>query len=167
MNISRRRVLQYSVAMGLVARLLPGCARQDTPAQPSAKALKAYLDILIPADETPSASQLGVDREVLTKGHNNADYQRLLIFATSWLDEQARQRGKRDFVSLDLSARESIVARAAEADNESLENLFFEITRTDAFLHYYARPESWHGIADYRGPPQPVGFMDYYLPPEK
>lgn len=167
MRISRRRLLQYSVAMGLLARQLPIHARQKTPAQPSGKTLRAYVDVLIPADETPSASQLGVDREMLAKGRNSVDYRNVLVYATSWLDEQARGRGNRDFVSLDLPARESVVARAAAADRESLENLSFEITRTDAFLYYYARPESWRGITDYRGPPQPLGFMDYYLPPRK
>ena len=167
MRISRRQLLLYSVAMGLLTWLLPARARQETSAQPSSETLKAYLDTLIPADETPSATQLGVDQQMLAKGRNDEGYQLALVVGTTWLDEQARERGARDFVSLDGSAGEAIVARAAEADSESVENLFFEITRTDAFLYYYARPESWHGITDYQGPPQPLGYMDYYLPPQK
>ena len=152
--------------MGLLARL-PAHARQQTSAQPSSETLKAYLDTLIPADETPSASQLGVDQWMLAKGRKDEGYQLALVVGTTWLDEQARERGARDFASLDLSARETVVARAAEADSESVENLFFEITRTDAFLHYYAQPESWRGITGYQGPPQPQGYTDYYLPPQK
>jgi hypothetical protein len=167
MLISRRRFLLFSVALGLFARLLPARARQQTSAQPSSETLRAYLDTLIPADETPSASQLGTDRWMLAKGRKDEGYQLALVVGTTWLDEQARERGTRDFVSLDLSAREAVVTRAAGADSESVENLFFEITRTDAMQHYYAQPESWRGIPGYQGPPQPLGYMDYYLPPQK
>jgi hypothetical protein len=166
MRISRRLLLKYSVAMGLLTRLLPAHA-QKTSGQPSRETLKEYLDILIPADETPSASQLGVDREMLAKGRKDADYQLALVVGMDWLDEQARERGTRDFVSLDPAAREAVVAVAAEADSESVENLFFEITCMDAFLYYYAKPESWRDLDAFQGPPQPVGYSDYYLPPHR
>jgi hypothetical protein len=31
---------------------------------------------------------------------------------------------------------------------------------------YYSNPSVWKRLS-YNGPPQPRGFMDYYLPPQK
>ena len=83
----------------------------------------------------------------------------------AWLDRQATELGGKDFVSLGESARASVVSRAASADEDSLENVFFSITRADALLFYYARPEGWQGIPGYQGPPQPLGYMDHHRPP--
>ena len=55
--------------------------------------------------------------------------------------------------------------QAAAAANNTLPRVFFERTRGDAFFHYYGHPESWRGITYYRGPPQPLGFLDYDQPP--
>jgi hypothetical protein len=88
-----------------------------------------------------------------------------LSFGLDWLNKQARAGYGLDFPALDEGGRDAIVRQAAAAGLDSLPRVFFERTRADAFFHYYGRPESWRGMAHYRGPPQPLGFMDYTQPP--
>lgn len=168
MPLTRRQLLKHALIACLPVWLLPArAARQEKekPAQGLAVTLGVYLDVLIPADETPAASQLGVDREILDKGRKDARYQRVLELGVAWLDRQATEVGGKDFVSLGDSDRVSVVSRAAGAGEDSLENIFFSITHADALLFYYARPEGWQGIPGYHGPPQPLGYMDHHRPP--
>jgi hypothetical protein len=166
MPVSRRQLLKYSLLAALFGRLLPvRAARQESmPAMETT--LRVWLDILIPADETPSASQLGVDRILLGKGREDDSYRQGLAYGVTWLDRQARALGKQDFLSLDDSERLAIAKRAAAAGLDTPQGQFFAVTRADAFRYYYARPEGWRGLAGYRGPPQPLGYMKYYRPPD-
>ena len=43
---------------------------------------------------------------------------------------------------------------------------FFKNFKNLVIKFYYSHPRSWKGLA-YNGPPQPVGFSDYSLPPKK
>lgn len=166
MPLTRRQLLKRCLIACLPVWLLPArAARQEKPAQGLAITLGVYLDVLIPADETPAASQLGVDREILNKGREDSRYQQVLERGGAWLDRQATELGGKDFVSLGESARVTVVSHAAGADEDSLENIFFSITHADALLFYYARPEGWQGIPGYQGPPQPLGYMDHHRPP--
>jgi gluconate 2-dehydrogenase subunit 3-like protein len=44
--------------------------------------------------------------------------------------------------------------------------LFFNKFRQTIISLYYSNPTVWKKLS-YNGPPQPRGFMDYYLPPQK
>jgi len=163
MPVSRRGFLKWSTVVWALTRLLPVHAARP-PAKPSFDAtLGAWLDTLIPADETPSATQLGVDRMMLAAARNDSDYRIVLDFGRKWLDAQARSRGATEFAALDVAGREAIAARAAGA-GEAPEYYFYLSTREEAFAFYYAQPESWPGMG-YRGPPQPLGHMDYARKP--
>jgi hypothetical protein len=128
--------------------------------------LGAWLDTLIPADETPSATQLGVDKLLITSARADGDYLALLTFGRIWLDLQARQHGVAGFAALDADAREAVAARAAGARPGSTQRRFFDITLQDALTCYYQQPASWPGLG-YTGPPQPLGYMDYTRAPER
>lgn len=170
MRLARRRFF-FSSALGwLLAKLLParaGPVLGSSPPAPTAgdAALRAYVDTLIPADETPSGSALGVDEQLRVVASAQPNYRRLLESGLAWLNRQSRADFGRDFVELDENEREAVVSQAAAADFRTLPREFFERTRADAFFHYYGRPESWPGIRYYHGPPQPLGFMDYTEPP--
>ena len=130
--------------------------------------LKAYVDALIPADETtPSGTALDVDKQLLIVAKRNRSYLRLLELGLDWLNTQSRTDFGGSFPELNEGKREAIVRQAAAATYGTLPRVFFERTRADAFSFYYSRPESWRGIAYYRGPPQPLGFLDYAKPPRK
>ena len=131
-------------------------------------ALGAYVDVLIPSDETtPSASALGVDKQLLIVAQGKRAYQRLLELGLDWLNTQSRTDFGGNFADIDEGKREAVVRQAAAAAYNTLPRVFFERTRADAFSFYYSHPESWRGIAYYRGPPQPLGFLDYTKPPRK
>jgi len=166
MAVTRRQLFKHCLTTGLLAWLLPARAGQQQ-APVLDVTLRAWLDVLIPADETPGAGQLGVDRDLLKKARKDDDYGQVLARGVAWLDRQARDLGDKDFLALDDGARESIASRAAAAGTESLEGLFFQLTRVDALRYYYIRPEAWHGLPGYHGPPQPLGYLDYQRPPGK
>jgi hypothetical protein len=127
--------------------------------------VRAYVDTLIPADDTPSGSMLGVDARLRGVTRGQPDYRRLVELGLGWLNAQARASFGRDFVQLDAAGRETVVGRAASSAFDTLPRLFFERTRATAYFFYYGQPASWRGMRGYRGPPQPQGFVDYAKPP--
>lgn len=165
MPVSRRGFLRWSTVMWALTRLFPVRAAKLPPNPDTDATLAAWLDTLIPADETPSATQLGVDRMMLAAERNNPDYRIVLDFGREWLSAQARARGAADFAALDTAGREAVAAQAAAAGEEAPEYHFFLSTRHEAFAFYYQQPESWPGTG-YRGPPQPLGHMDYTRKPD-
>ena len=171
MRLTRRRFFIGSALGWVLSRVLPARAALITSTEPGAPSvsseatLRTYVDVLIPADETPSGTALGVDKQLLVVANKQRDYQRLLELGLDWLNKQAQAEYGRNFPELDEGKREAIVRQAAAAGFNTLPRVFFERTRADAFFHYYGRPESWRGMAQYRGPPQPLGYMDYTQPP--
>ena len=153
--------------MWVLSRVVPSRAASLQSPRLADSTLRAYVDVLIPADETPSATALDVDKQILVVARGHRNYQRLLDLGLDWLNMQARAKHGRNFPELAEGDREAVVRQAADAPNKTLPRIFFERTRADAFHFYYGRPESWRGIAHYRGPPQPLGFMDYAEPPRK
>ncbi|MBF0337855.1 MAG: gluconate 2-dehydrogenase subunit 3 family protein [Nitrospirae bacterium] len=127
--------------------------------------LKAFLDVIIPADESPSASALRVDIAIVAKSARDRRFLALLWRGCDWLDKQAKSLfGIRLFHLLDESMRQKIVSFAAESSEGSLPAIFFERLRRETFFYYYGNPLSWKSI-DYDGPPQPSGFPDHSKPP--
>ena len=168
MRQGRRRFFIGSGLGWLLSRVTPSRATAQRSAALADATLKAFVDVLIPSDEiAPSASALGVDKQLLTVAKGKRAYQRLLELGLDWLNTQSRSDFGGNFPELNAGKREAIVRQAATAAYTSLPRVFFERTRADAFSFYYSRPESWGGIAYYRGPPQPLGFTDYAKPPRK
>ena len=152
MSLSRRCFLLWSCTAGLLGqsqRLLaalvsPGSASGvDTLDSAQSQCLQAWLDTLLPADEfSPAASELGVSSRIVSKTLGNPDYLRLIRAGCRWLDQQALARGVQTFVRLGAPEREHVVRLAEQATMKSLPRMFFEHTRTDAFLFYYTQPET-------------------------
>jgi hypothetical protein len=128
-------------------------------------ALAPYLDTLIPADSTPSATQLGADQAILAKAQQRLQLARLVGLGCVWLDQQAVDRGAADFASLPPAEREAVVALAEGSPSGSMPQAFFTFTQQQVFSHYYAQRESWPGLG-FDGPPQPAGFADFAQPPK-
>lgn len=167
MQVRRRRFFVGSALGGALSWMRPARAAPVASVEsfaPPVRAdatLRAYVDVLIPADETPSGTALGVDSKLLAAAKRQSDYQRLLDLGLDWLNRQARAGFGRDFPSLGEGEQQELVSQAAAAGHDTLPRVFFEWTRADAFFHYYGRPESWRGIRHYRGPPQPLGYLDH------
>jgi hypothetical protein len=165
MRSARRRFVIGSALGCMFAGAAPTRAASAPSPAPAAATLRAYVDTLLPADETPSGTALGVDERLLAVAKQRQDYRRMLDWGLDWLNAQARARYLRDFPQLDEAQRDAVLRIAATGGYGTPARVFFERTRADAFTHYYARPESWRGIVQYRGPPQPLGFADYAQPP--
>ena len=62
MSVTRRRFLEWSTVWWLFSRVIPVRTFRPAPTPAADGALGAWPDSLIPADETPSATQLDVDK---------------------------------------------------------------------------------------------------------
>ena len=165
-RLARRAFVRTLLALAgaLPARLLLAAPADKTVQRISLGALVPYLDTLIPADSTPSASQLGVDQAIIGIARQQPRMARLVALGCAWLDQQAAERGAADFAALPQAEREAVVALAEGSSQRSLPQAFFGFTQREAFTHYYAQPAAWAGLG-FDGPPQPRGFLDFAKPP--
>ena len=146
--------------------LAPPRAWSTSTKPPEFDTLAAFLDTLIPADETPSASQLGVTDKIIATGKKSRRYRKLIEKGCAWLDRQARQLGAAHFSALTETQRERIAQQAENGEGGLVPAFFFEHIKVEAFSHYYADPRIWANLG-YAGPPQPLGFMNYTQPPHE
>lgn len=129
------------VGFFLGARDVFAAALYGRPTLTPLQSLPAFLDTLLPEDNSPSAAQLGVDRS-LTAMTREWRQRRLLLKGCLWLDQQARERYGHKFQELDEAGREAIVASAATARPGSEQRSFFNVFRTDAFRLYHSDARS-------------------------
>jgi hypothetical protein len=163
MALSRRSFLRLALGTGLLASSGYILKNVFLPSQITFrenKTLEAFLDTLIPSDETPGAIELGVAEKIRLLADQDYRYKRLLKSGCGWLDNKASEHAADTFSSLSPAKREDIVTEAAGSRHESMPRNFFERVRSDAFNHYYAHLETWKSLG-YKGPPQPEGFPDY------
>ena len=122
--------------------------------------LKAFVDTLIPEDETPSASQLGVARELFELFETSQLPLDLLIIMSRWMDSEALKLSADSFAVLDEQGRNRIVLQLEKSSGNTIGRLFFEQIRYHTFGLYYAHPESWTNLGII-APPQPLGYYNY------
>ena len=166
-KLTRRNLIHFlaGLAAWVPARLLLAAPTGTPQGKDSLRALGPYLDTLLPADLTPSATGLGVDAAAVALAQANRSFERLLTLGCAWLDQQANELGVAEFSLLSEQPRVAIITIAEQSPAGSLPREFFTQTLGFAFHHYYAQPQSWRGLG-YAGPPQPVGFPDHALPPK-
>jgi hypothetical protein len=168
MKISRRRFLRISIGAGLLASsgyVWKALYWPSGLTPEEVRTLSSCLDTLIPADESPAASQVGVTEQIISRSSEERKYLVLLKRGCSWLDKAAGRHGAPDFASLSEEKREQVLGTAQAEPEDSIPRGFFERMRHDAFFYYYAHPESWVGLG-YSRPPQPLGYPDYASPPK-
>jgi hypothetical protein len=157
------RLLASSV-LTAVAGYVPRVIAEGFVTRQALRSLPAFLDTLLPEDEAPSASQLGIDRQLIAHATGIENYLRLLQLGCQWLDQQASRKSNLGFWQLDLQGREAVVTIAENATEDSVQKLFFDRVKSDAFTFYYSNPASWVAIG-FTGPPQPAGYLDFAAPP--
>lgn len=118
----------------------------------------------MPADETPAATDLNIDRILLKKAETDSRYNKLLQDGCLWLEKMSLIKFKAGFALLEERQRIRVVEIMEQSRNRSLPRVFFERIRLDLFEHYYSQPASWGGLGIDR-PPQPYGYPDYHRPP--
>jgi Gluconate 2-dehydrogenase subunit 3 len=162
LRLTRRDLLRALAALAafLPAPLLLAATPTATDHPDSLRALGPFLDTLLPEDETPGATQLGVDRLIVESMRERSQLARVIALCCAWLDQQARERGAAEFAQLDEAARISIITAAEQSAPSSLPHVFFAATRQLAFHEYYAQPAAWRGMPDAHTP-QPEGFSGH------
>ncbi|MBY8974320.1 gluconate 2-dehydrogenase subunit 3 family protein [Rhodobacteraceae bacterium NNCM2] len=125
--------------------------------------LISYADTILPADETPSASQLGSHARILARAEGDERFRQILVFGLDTLDEICRRSSGRPMTDTSDEYRHLAVAEISRRPPSDLVGWFFAATRAELFFDYYARPESWPGLG-IDAPPQPVGYPDHAAP---
>jgi hypothetical protein len=162
--MSRREFIKR----GLESAVLLYCAVElpiSYAAEPrgSLASLPVFLDTLIPADSTPSATQLGLNKALVQHAEKIENYTRLLELGCQWLDETSMKLHGARFDGLSQTRMTAIVTLAEASPDKSIPRLFFERVRFDLMGLYYAMPASWNGLG-ITSPPQPNGYMDFAQP---
>ncbi|QWR76232.1 gluconate 2-dehydrogenase subunit 3 family protein [Candidatus Magnetomonas plexicatena] len=121
--------------------------------------LRAYFDVLIPTDESPSASALNIDKILITEIEKDKTLLQHTKKTCKWLNSYSTGSTQL-FISLNDDNRQILVKRVAESAEGTAHRIFYESTLKMAFFHYYSNPVSWKFL-HYNGPPQPNGFMNY------
>src|SRR5215470_3921911 len=124
MRQARRRFFVESALLCALSRVTPTRAALPRSIPLPEATLRAYVDVLIPADETPSATALGVDKKLLVMAKGRPDYHRLLALGFDWLNTQAQFKHGRNFAQLDETSRDAIVGRAAAAGHGTPPRVF-------------------------------------------
>lgn len=123
----------------------------------------AFIDTLIPEDVTPSATQLSMDKKLISHAQNIENYIKLIHLGCQWIDTKSKIRFSKPFILLNNHQQEVIVQLAEDSVTHSIPKMFFDRIRADLFWLYYAEPSAWGGLK-FNSPPQPLGYRDYTMP---
>ena len=137
---------------------------QQTLAVLPTQDLKLLIDTLVPADETPGAVALGIHTAIETSIRAHSNYQELLLNGVVWLNRESERHFQARFSELPEVSREFLLTVAESSPRTSAQRQLFTVLRNDVMQRYYTRADAWAQLG-YRGPPQPLGFMDYSEPP--
>lgn len=145
---------------------LPAAHAAAPSALPNLEALPAFLDILIPEDTTPSASQLGLHGKLIQHAKGIENYTRLLELGCQLLDGLSQARYRVNFNALAPAQGEPLVMMVEASPKGSIPEMFFTRVLSDLFGFYYSHPASWPGLG-LDSPPQPNGYPDYAKPMQR
>jgi hypothetical protein len=165
--VKRRQFLRVGIqSVSLLSLAYPGFAVVAATQVVPATTLTAFIDTLIPQDETPAASQLGLASKLLQHAAQIENYTGLLVLGCQWLDTQAKALAQLPFASLAEDQRVQLVALAEASPAGTIARQLFDHVRADLFEFYYTHPAVWPSLG-LHGAPQPVGYLDYVMPPAK
>lgn len=164
-NRLRRKLLtSIAVFTSLVATRTFATTLKNSSPSIHTPALQSFLDVLIPRDSTPSASDINIDQKLINKASGIANYHRLLVEGTQWLNAQSLKYWGLPFNELSADKKEKLVDAAFKAPVGTLPQVFMTWVRDDAMQLYYSDPRSWPGLA-ISTPPQPNGYPTAHLKP--
>ena len=132
----------------------------SNPEQLLTTVFPAFIDTLIPADQTPSATELQVDKDIIHDLKQDKRYLNICLLGCVWLDKTAQEAYQQAFSALNFRQRSALVKTLAEQKNNETAQFFFQYVRDKSFEYYYSKPQSWSGLG-FNHPPQPLGYADY------
>lgn len=167
--MKRRQFLTVGLQSATLLSTLPYSL--TTQADASLEATKkatfiTFIDTLIPEDQTPSASGLGLDKKLIAHAQTVHNYLSLIALGCQWLDEHAQTIAQVPFSRLSSEQRQRVVSLAEMSTNGSIAKQLFDHVRADLFNFYYSHPTIWPSL-NLHGAPQPYGYLDYAQAPKK
>jgi hypothetical protein len=120
------------------------------------KSMEALADTLV-----PRAKEIGIKRIVMDYVSANKGVGAFFDAGFWNLDSISKAKFKVPFYKLEKKEDKKAVIDHISVGNRGFFNLF----RETVIKLYYSNPAVWKRLS-YNGPPQPRGFMDYYLPPQ-
>jgi len=123
----------------------------------TATTLKAFVDMLLPADEqSASASELGIDAQLLQKMAADKTLKAFWQRGLRWLNKQS---GGSFSALAEPDKIELIRWMAEQAKPNLLPGAFFQQIRYEAVTFYYSTEEGWKD-SGLQHPPQPIGYPE-------
>ncbi|WP_421781653.1 gluconate 2-dehydrogenase subunit 3 family protein [Kiloniella litopenaei] len=162
--VSRRSFLTVGVAFLLSFGSVFSRVSNAQEIETNRAVFSAFLDTLLPATDSPSASELGVDLDILELSKSIKNYPQLISWGIQWLDYNARERYGAPFPDLSESQKINIVQIAEKSPADYNAHNFFKQVLADAMNAYYSKPITWKNLG-FDGPPQPDGFLDFSASP--
>jgi hypothetical protein len=152
---AKRRRFTLCLLLAYPSVLLAAKSSTATPSATHLEAtLAAYLDTLLPRDEvSPSASDLGLHRQILAESRSSRLQSRLIRAGCHWLDQAAEG----SFTAATPEVRVVIVSWMSTSAWDQIPRRFYEILRQRVIELYYARTDTLGGLP-IRQPPQPDGY---------
>lgn len=113
-----------------------------------------FLDVLLPRDSySGSATDLGVDVELMSLVKQDARFSRLTELGCTWLNMTSRG----DFADLSPADQFKIVDWMSRSDWNQIPRRFYELIRQTAIDAYFCNPASLAGL-QINNSPQPLGY---------
>lgn len=157
-----RRV--FSLGLCTIPIFSLGATAVDAQSRAFVAMMAAVVDLIIPRDATPSASDIGVHNRILDAAQKIPNYSQLLAEGLGWIEQNAQVDFNLPFLGLSTSAQTEIMAVAFEAPPQSLPSVFAHRIRADALKAYYQDARSWTGMG-FDQPIQPMGYPDFQNSP--
>lgn len=158
LQLTRRRVLRQLATVPIWASM-PVSAFAST-GNVVQDMVAAVLDLIIPPDSTPAASELGVHLSLLGVAQNVPNYPELISQGLGWLEQMARENGHNGFLEMPPEQQEALLTTAFSAPLQTLPRVFAQRLRDDAMTLYYSNPRAFVGLG-FDGPIQPTGYPDF------
>lgn len=156
--INRRHFLWIGVGIASALSVtLPFWRGRDGPLGATlSDTVRALVDQIVPRDEYPGAIDLDVQVKVMEAIAGNPSLLANIRTTQTWIE--SRFGAAHDW--------HAIAAAALAEAPASPQYLFVAWLRGETLRLYYGDPRAWPGLG-YPHPPQPLGFLDYRLPPKQ
>lgn len=122
--------------------------------------LSYIIDVIIPRDATPSASDLQLHEHLFDLGNNIPNYTNLLMAGTQWIEQSAQLSFNTSFRKASNRQQHRLIEAAFSQAPRSLANVFINRVRNDVMALYYEHPSAWQELP-INGPIQPLGYPEH------
>lgn len=157
-----RRV--FSLGLCTIPVFAFGATPVDAQSRDMVAMMAAIVDLIIPRDATPSASDIGVHHRILEAAKEIPNYPQLLAEGLGFIERNAQIGFNASFLELATGAQTEIMAAGFEAPPLSLPFVFADRIRADTLKQYYQDARSWTGMG-FDQPIQPMGYPDFQAAP--